>query len=501
MLGQVIDKTIGVFSPGWAAKRMHARAILQRGYDAAKTDRTNSRWSTQNRHPDLELQGDADTTRARVRDLIRNNAYAKGILRALLRNVVGVGIKPQPLTAVEDFNRRCEDLWNAWNEEADAAGRRSFYEMQQLAYSETHEAGEVLINHVELPNDRGRVLPFAIELIDADRIAGDHMFPRSINNDTGNAVRRGVETDALGRTVAFWLYNTHPNDVNTYAARPQRISSESFVHLFKQTRVGQTRGISTFAPVVSWIKSLGYYTDNELQASAVASCFTAAVTTLAGPADGSLGDATDDDATDSDSNTFEYLQPGMVARLLPGETIDSINPSRPNVDAGAWISLMIRSMGSGMGVSYERIARDYSQTNFSSNRASDLEDRREFRMDQRWLISRWLKPTWVKFITACVIAGKKGFPSVTQFLADQDTYTKHEWQPPGWEWVDPKRQAEAAQLALQSGLTSHTDELSIQGKSFASVVDQRKRDQLRLAEAGLSDEENDAEETEQIATV
>ena len=499
MISRLVDSVVGVFSPKWAAKRIHARRVLdqmQRGYDAARSDRMTANWSTQNRSPDLEMQGDADTTRARVRDLIRNNAYAKGIQRALIRNVVGTGIKPQPLTDNEQFNRTCEELWERFNEEADATGRLSFYEMQQLAYSEALEAGEILINHVDLSADRGRVLPLAVELVDCDRIAGDQYFPRGFNNETGNDVRRGVETDAVGRTVAYWLYNTHPNDLNTYTARPERVAADSFVHLFKQSRVGQTRGISSFAPIVQWIKSLGFYTENELQASAVASCFTAVIKTIDGPAGGSLGDAIDDDNTDTDSNRFEYMQPGMVARLFPGEEVETVNPSRPNADADAWISLMQRSMGTGMGVSYERVARDYSRTNFSSNRASDLEDRREFRIDQRWLISRWLRPTWERFVTTAVLEGKPGFPSESEFIANYEAWTKHEWQPPGWEWVDPERQAKAALISLNAGLTSHTDELSIQGKSFDSVVKQRVRDQQKLAEAGI-EVTNDAPQNEE----
>ncbi len=498
MIATLLDRAIAAVAPGYALRRMQKRAVLaqlQRGYDAARIDRTTGNWSAQNRSPDLEMLSDADTTRARVRDLVRNNAYAKAILRALVRNVVGVGIKPQPLTKDESFNRAAEELWDRWIEEADATGRRSFYELQQLAYSECHEAGEVLINHVELHEDRARVLPLAVELVDADRIAGDHMFPRNLNADNGNPVRRGVETDAIGRTVAYWLYSTHPQDINTYVARPTRVPAESFVHLFKQQRVGQTRGISSFAPVVQWIRQLGFYVENELQASAVASCFSVAVKTFGGPADGTLSDSIDTNTTDADGNRLEYLQPAMVSRLMPGEDIEVINPSRPNAQADAWITLILRSMATGVGLSYERLARDYSRTNFSSNRASDLEDRREFRMDQRWLVSRWLRPTWAKFVESAVRAGVTGFPSPGEFAQDYHAWIRHEWQPPGWEWVDPLRQSQAAQIALESGLTSHSDELSVQGKSFASVVEQRKRDAIRLQEAEMQNDEEGREAT------
>ena len=180
---------------------------------------------------------------------------------------------------------------------------------------------------------------------------------------------------------------------------------------------------------------------------------------------------------------------------MPGEDIEVINPSRPNAQADAWITLILRSMATGVGLSYERLARDYSRTNFSSNRASDLEDRREFRMDQRWLVSRWLRPPWAKFVESAVRAGVTGFPSPGEFAQDYHAWIRHEWQPPGWEWVDPLRQSQAAQIALESGLTSHSDELSVQGKSFASVVEQRKRDAIRLQEAEMQNDEEGREAT------
>ena len=132
-----------------------------------------------------------------------------------------------------------------------------------------------------------------------------------------------------------------------------------------------------FAPVVSWLRDLGVYVENELQASAVASCFGVAIKTE-GSCPGLSGESTEPDSVDDNGNSFEYLEPAMVARLRPGESIESINPGRPNSASEPWINLMLRGIAVGTGLSYEVVARDYSKTNYSSSRTSQLEDRRRF---------------------------------------------------------------------------------------------------------------------------
>lgn len=501
MIGRWLDRLASVVSPAWALRRSLARRAYERyskrGYEAARKDRTNSNWSTANRSADLELQNDASIIRGRVRDLVRNNAYARGVILALVRNVVGTGIVPQAEMMSEDRNRRIEDEFHRWQKTCDAGGRLSFYEMQRLILSEVHEAGEVLVHFVER-NEPWRRVPLALELIEADRLADDTTFPLRRSPATGNEVRRGVEITPDGRPVAYWIYPRHPNDLNTYSTTAMRVPAEEILHLYRHERVGQTRGISSMAPVVNWLKTLHYYVENELQASAVASCFTVAVKTLGGGSDGGLMDDAGD-STDSDGNTLEYLQPGMVARLSPGESVETINPGRPNAQASPWIDLMLRSIGVGVGQSYERLTRDYSKTNYSSNRASDLEDRRALRIEQDWLITHLCEPVWQRFIVEASRAGVQGMPEAIDLVDDFESATSHSWQPPGWEWVDPQKEAKAVEIGLQSHTTTLRDEWAKKGVHWRDALAQRAIEQQAIEALGLTspeEEETDDAETE-----
>ena len=137
-MSNIIDKIVGFFSPASALQRMQARRVydyanrnedqVNRAFEAAKIDRLNKNWNAQNRSADAEIYYDADTVRARARDLVQNNAYAKGVVRAKVRNIVGSGIKPQSRVELpdgkpnEEFNNAAEKLWNRFQRVIDAAG-------------------------------------------------------------------------------------------------------------------------------------------------------------------------------------------------------------------------------------------------------------------------------------------------------------------------------------------------------------------------------------------
>jgi lambda family phage portal protein len=495
MLGTALDKLIGVFSPSAAVRRTQQRRTLNRMYSGAEANRLTNNKKPLNRSADSELLGPfgADALRAWSRSLVRDNAYAWGVVDTIVSSVIGCGITAQsqyetPEGAdVEDVNDIRDKVWNNWCNVCDVNGRLSFAEIQQLAQREMVEAGEVLIHVVRTPSVkyRGvlRPVPLALELIEADRLATEKDTYK-IHQNGGNKIIRGVELDELGKPLAYWIYPEHP--AGPYATRvlPERIDAKEIIHLFRVDRIGQTRGVSWFAPVMSWLRDLGVYVDNEIQASAVASCFGVAITTN-GRAGTGLMPSTDDDTSDDRGNGFEYLEPAMVVRLQPGESVESINPGRPNSASEPWINLMLRGISVGTGLSYEVVSRNYSGTSYSSSRTSMLEDRRRFRRWQRYMVSHLCTPVWDAFCEQAATAGVDGFPSMSEILEDRRAATAVEWQTPAWEWVDPQSEQAASDAALTSYQSTYQDELGQRGKHWKNVFYQRAKEERLKRQLGL----------------
>lgn len=495
MIGSTLDRIIGVFSPGAAVKRTQQRKTLERMFQGAEANRLTNNKRPKNQSADSELLGPfgADALRAWSRALVRDNAYAWGVVDTIVSSVVGCGIGAQsqietPEGAdIEDVNEIRDKRWAEWCEVCDVNGRMNFAEIQQLIQREMVEAGEVIIHLVNTPSlkYRGiyRPIPLAIEVIEADRIATEKDTYK-IHSKDGNKIIRGVELDDLGKPLAYWIYPEHPNGPYATRVLPDRIDAKDILHLYRVDRIGQTRGVSWFAPVMSWLRDLGVYVDNEIQASAVASCFGVAITTT-GRAGSGMMPSTDSEATDVNGNQFEYLEPAMVVRLQPGESVESINPGRPNSASEPWINLMLRGISVGTGLSYEVVSRNYSGTSYSSSRTSMLEDRRRFRRWQKYMVQHCCQPIWDRFCDQAATAGVNGFPSMTEILDDRRASTAVEWQTPAWEWVDPQSEQAASDAALTSFQSTYQDELGQRGKNWRNVFYQRAKEEKLKRQLGL----------------
>ncbi len=495
MIGKILDSIVSAVSPLSGLRRMQARKLL-RSYQGAEPSRVASSRTPKNQPADMELLGPfgADRLRAWARDMVRNNAYAWGVVDTIVSSVVGCGIKAQSTYEtpegedVEDVNDVRDKLWAEWCEVCDVNGLYTFEELQAAAQREIVEAGEVLVRIIRTPDTvyRGilRPVPLALEVIEADRLAGDKdTYAARLSADNGNRIIRGVEVDDLGKPVAYWIYKDHPLQPYAFTRTPERIPANEIMHLFRRDRVGQTRGVTWFAPALSWIRDLGTYVDNELQASAVASCFTVAIKTHT-PV-GNLFDPDGGTGTDTAGNRQRYVEPGMIMELQPGEDVVGLNPGRPNAGAEPWIQLILRGIAVGTGLSYEVVARDYSQTSYSSSRTSQLEDRRRFRCWQQYLIRHLCQPVWDAFSDAAAISAIQGFATSAELLDDRRRYAPVEWQTPEWEWVDPQSEQTASEMALNSFTDTYQNVLGSRGRSFRSVFYQRAKEERMRKKLGL----------------
>jgi lambda family phage portal protein len=498
----ILDKVIGYFSPLAGLRRAHARATLNRTYQGAEANRLTNHKRPKNQAADQELMGPfgADALRAWARALVRDNAYAWNVVDTIVSNVVGDGITAQSVYEtdegedVEDVNDYRDKIFTEWCEVADINGELTFAEIQILALREMAEAGEVLIRKISTPNKtyKGitRPVPFALEMIEADRLSLERdTFKTRPSKEDGNNVIRGVEVDEKGRPVAYWIYPQHPNSpYATINQQPERINASEIIHLYRKDRVGQTRGVTWFASAMGWIRDLGVYVDNEIQASAVASCFGVAIKTDT-PL-GSLMAPNGEDNTDHTGNSLEYLEPAMVVRLKPGESVESINPGRPNSASEPWINLMLRGICAGTGTNYEAIAKDFSKTSYSSSRSSKLEDRSRYKRTQNYIVHHLCLPVWDEFCNAAARAGLDMFPTSTELLEDRRKVAPVEWQLPEQEWVDPMSEQQAAESSLKSFTNTAQNVLGSRGLSYRSVYYQAAKERkLRLKLGLLTPEE------------
>jgi lambda family phage portal protein len=325
----------------------------------------------------------------------------------------------------------------------------------------------------------------AIELIEADRVSLNHdTFTVRASRESGNRIIRGVELDEKGKAIAYWIYPEHPNSPYTVKNQlPERVPANEILHLYRKDRVGQSRGISWFAPIMSQMRDLATYVDNELQASAVASCFTVFI--KSDNPTGSLLAPEGEDTIDSNGNQLDHIEPGIVTRLAQNEDVSFANPGRPNSASEPWINLMLRGISAGTGTNYEAVAKDFSKTSYSSSRTSKLEDRPRIKRWQNHVVWHFCQPVWDEFMNAAARQGLDGFPSSTELLEDRRAVSPVEWQLPEQEWVDPAGEQSAAYDSISAYMSTYQDELGSRGRSWRATFYQAAKEKKLRMKLGL----------------
>lgn len=366
-----VDRVIEYFSPHTAARRWLARdALIQvRAYDAAKQTRSTANWRAGNGSASEEMLGGMDRIRARARDCIRNNPYAKRASDVLVSNLVGTGIVIEPALKEEAAE------WANWIDYCDAAGEHDGYGLQALAARHWKEDGEVLIRfRVRDPRDGYRV-PLQIQVLEIDHLDTSKTGPAS----NGNMVIAGVEFNLIGKRVAYWLFPNHPGEVYYAPKNLQsvRVDAGLVLHLYTKRRASQVRSVSEFATALLRYRDLDDYQDAVRIKKKIEACFAAFVTT--GNDRKTLGGLGDHD---SGKPRRERVAPGMIEYLYADESVSFAQP--PSSNDESYTTTELRAIAMGSGVTYAQLTGDNSKANFSSERVGLTEFRMLIEQDQ-WL--------------------------------------------------------------------------------------------------------------------
>jgi len=468
-----LDKAIDYVAPSWGLARSRARMAINavRNYDAAIGDR-NSNWMPTNQTPEETDAAYRDRVRARARDLERNSDIAQAAVRAIKRNVIGTGIRPQADTGDPDLNNKIEAVWKWWTrpENCDITGGSSFYELQQMLVHRRFFDGEILVKPVV---DKRKAFPLSLQFIEADYL--DSMKTEGNNN---RPVLGGVEIDKTYRPQAYWLLeNIDSLFLHSGRNESKRVPADKILHYYNKTRPTALRGMSELAVVMERLKDTGETITAEVVATKVAACFAGFVEDeMPATAVGRL-------PQNSAGQRIDGIEPGMLHYLGKGQKVSFATPGRPNTSVGDFLQMMLRYTGSGLGLSYEALSRDVSKANYSSIRQGNLDDRQEWRMAQQSAITHFCEPIWELFMDAAVLSGKV---KIRGYWENRGKYTTCFWTAPGWSWIDPLKEVKASREELAAGMTTLAKVCAAKGEDWQEVLEQMAHEKAYAEKLGLN---------------
>ena len=448
--------------------------LFTRSLDAAGAGK---RWAGQGRVINLnsDMLSGATVAAQRAAYFARNNANVAAGINAIVGNAVGTGIKPRskhPDAAVRD---QLHALWDRWERVADASGRPGgFYAQQALAVRQMVEGGESFARlRTRMPED-GLPVPLQVELISRDQV------PTTQWQDLrpGNAVRAGIEFNAIGQRVAFWVLPFNPNDPTMPLLaptwEPTRVPAGDMLHLFKEVVENQLRGLTWLAPVLLRLRELDQYEDAALVRAKVAAMMAGFI----------LNKDSDNPAWQPQAGAeTPTLEPGVLVPLNPGESVEFTNPP-DDKNYTEFTKNHLRAISVGLGCTYFQASGDLKDANYSSLRGGLVEFRRQIEQLQHLVIvPQFCDPVWRRFVTLAVLSGAIEAPD---FYSNPDAYLSADWLPPAFDWVDPKKDLEAELLAIGAGIKSRAQSVAETGADVEEVDRQIAADHAREQKLGLT---------------
>ena len=494
-----IFRRIGYLPQEHVERRMNRlqRMLAFRSYTAAATIRLVGDWSTTATSIESDIRAGLVAVRARARDLVQNDDYAKRYVSEVRVNVVGsTGFKMQanvrePVTVttvdaagsqqkttkiVSDklANIKIEEAFGRWTQKKNCSlnGRRSFRSICENLLTYAARDGEFL---VRMHYNKTSLFGFQLEIIPPEFL--DETYNTRLEN--GNAVKMGVEVDSTRRPVAYWIRKARP-ELEVYGmgisgGERERVPAEEIIHGFDQEYENQTRGISWMVQSMYRLKMLSAYDEAELVQARIGAS-----------AGGFFYDEKDSaeevqfDATDSEGNKTMDMQPGIF-RDIGGKRFTPFDPKHPTTTHGDFVRTQAQRISAGLDLAYASLTNDLSDANYSSNRVGLVAEREKWKRVQQWFTEMFLELIFERWLEMAIISGQLALP-----MAKFDKFNQPAWIGRRWAWIDPLKEAQANLLLLQARLTSHYQLLGEQGEDPEEVFDDIKAIEDLAKEKGIT---------------
>ena len=436
-----------------------------RRFEGARVDRLTADWFATNASINTELQGDLDRLRSRARQLVNNNDYARKFRGMVENNVIGPGgirlqvrVEDKPGQPDRLANAAIESAYAEWSAACDITGQVSLRDFCENLVGSLPADGEFLVRFVRGADARNR-FNFALQVIDVDRID----TAMSGVQPNGNLVVMGVEVDTYRRPVALHIFTSHPNDLHGGSRQRVRVPTDEVLHRFKVERPEQARGIPWMAPGMLSLHHLGGFMLSALLAAEYgANHYGFFQTPDGGPPIGT---------DEGEGQAVTTSQPGTFDTLPTGVTFQQFEGKYPNEVFGPFAKTCLQRIATGWRVAYHSLANDLEGVSFSSIRSGTLEERDRWAADQEWFIGAFMRPVYLAWLQMALLSGVITMPNGSALPAAKFAkFSRHEWQPRRWEWVDPQSDMQAKILAVRAGLMAPQDLSAAMGYDFEDTV-------------------------------
>lgn len=444
-------------SPRMALRRSRYRAAFDqsRGFDGASRGRRMKHWRPGSTSANAENTAASPLLRARARDAVRNDPYARRAVS--LFTECAAGIMPEPDTGNDRLDKQIRAAFEAFSETCDAEGAHDFFGLQDLQIQTIIESGDVLTRRRRRRSTDDLAVPLQLQLLEPDHL--DQSRDRAGSND----VVSGIELDGGNRRKGYWLYASHPGDARPMQSRSfvsTFVPADQIAHGYVKRRPGQLTGVPMLATALPFLRDLADYNNAEQMRKKIEACFAAFVTSPDGQGALTLGANGEEEDSGDRLETFE---PGMIEYLDPGEDIKFAAPTAMPGHADFQRGSLHR-IATAMDMPYMLLTGDVSQSNWTNYKAGLVPFKGHIRRFQKYTYIPFCgRPMWRWFIDAAYLAG----------LIDEPNYAMR-WVLPSMEPIDRYKEALADKLEARIGLRGMREIIRSRGSNPDKVLEDIK---------------------------
>jgi len=447
-------------------------------YDAAQTNDENRRHWANADGLSADAAASADvrrTLRNRARYEVANNSYARGIVLTLANDTIGTGPRLQMLTADSEANNLIEREFMRW---ARAVNLPDVLRTMRMARAESGEVFSILHTNAAVDSP----VQLDLRLVEADQIATPHIAFHE------ERVVDGIVFDSAGNPAEYHVLRNHPGDAGSWAPALNAydpVPADLVIHLFRNERPGQSRGVPELTPALPLFALLRRYRLAVLTAAETAANFALPIYTDS-PAGGEADPL-------EPMDVFE-MERGLGMVLPQGWKPAQIKAEHPSTNHVEFIESVLAEIARCLNMPFNIAAGNSSGYNYASGRLDHQTYFKAIRVDQAHIAQVVLDRILKAWIDEAVLI--EGY--LPQWMRSRDPRIlsfqglDHQWFWDGFEHVDPAKEANAQSTRLSSHTTTLAIEYAKQGRDWETELRQRAREKALMRELGLSDKDDAA---------
>lgn len=436
------------------------------GYGSAKATSEYNGGKSRRQAPHAHSLYELEELVAESQRMRRDNTLYRTLIRRLTDIVVGAGLSFQSRTGDAALDAAIEREVRAFWESCDVRGMVNGTDFQRMLIDQKLTDGRQLLVFDSVTG--------TVQVIASERLHSDTQ-----KDEDGNPIYHGVAVDSVLRPLAYHVCDWDAN--GTYLRHATTLTADAVYYDAYTERFDQVAAPPPLQAIFPTLHRINDVWDSEAASWQLLARFAVAITKKGA-----------DQTAWANSTAEQNPQTGAIADRVsevngyalifngePGDEIKGIERNVPGANFGNTVREFLRLCGMELGLSLEFFLLDWSQTNYSSGRASA---RQVWRHALPWQSGLARALEWCTRKRIAWVVAQGGLPRTALDAAQ-------EWIADPFEPLDPDKENTADAGAVDSGFKTSTRVLKERRIELADHLAERSKE---LADAAALVEKHNA---------